>query len=73
MENSSGDPEKIALTHRLLDTRIAIQLDELIQQWVSFGGDGLTDEERSVFYKALSHISENLQQKLDSQIYTKNT
>ena len=54
-------------------TRIAMQLDELIQQWVSFGGDGLTDEERLVFYKALSHISENLQQKLDSQIYTKNT
>lgn len=53
-------------------TRIAMQLDELIQQWVSFGGDGLTCEERAVFYKALSHISENLQQKLDCQICTKN-
>jgi len=44
---------------------IARQLDTLIQQWVGLGGDGLTDEERAVFYKALSHIAGNLQQKLD--------
>lgn len=32
----------------------------LVNQWVGFGGDGLTEEEREVFYKALGHISENL-------------
>ena len=47
-------------------TQVAQQLDDQIRQWVSFGGDGLTDEERAVFYKALSHISENLIQKLES-------
>lgn len=45
-------------------TRIAVEVDALIQQWVGFGGDGLTDEERAVFYKALTHIGGNLQQKL---------
>lgn len=47
-------------------THVAQQLDDQICQWVSFGGDGLTDEERTVFYKALSHISENLNHKLES-------
>ncbi len=32
----------------------------LADQWVGFGGDGLTESERDVFYKALGHISENL-------------
>lgn len=45
---------------------VAQQLDAQICQWVSFGGDGLSDEERSTFYKALSHISGNLVQKLDA-------
>ena len=47
-------------------TRVAQQLDGQICQWVGFGGDGLTDEERAVFYKALSHISDNLVHKLES-------
>ena len=46
-------------------TALAIQLDSLIQQWVGCGGDGLTDEERSAFYRALAHIAENLHQKLE--------
>lgn len=46
--------------------RVARQLDSQICQWVGFGGDGLSDEERSVFYKALAHISGNLVQKLDT-------
>ena len=47
-------------------TNIAQQVDGLIYQWVSLGGDGLTDEERAVFYKALAHISENLQLRLEA-------
>jgi len=46
--------------------KVASQVDNLIAQWVSLGGDGLSEEERSIFYKSLAHISENLHQKFDS-------
>lgn len=46
-------------------TALATQLDGLIQQWVGFGGDGLTDEARASFYRTLSLIAENLHQKLE--------
>ena len=39
---------------------VAEKVDSLITQWVSAGGDGLTEEERTVFYRALNIISENL-------------
>ncbi len=32
----------------------------LVDQWVGFGGEGLSEEEREVFYKVLEHISDNL-------------
>ena len=32
----------------------------LVDQWVGFGGEGLREEEREVFYKVLEHISDNL-------------
>jgi len=48
----------IRLTEQGLE--IAQKLDGLIGQWVGFGGDGLTDEERTVFYRALGKISSNL-------------
>ena len=47
-------------------TQAARQLDEQICQWVGFGGEGLADEDRAVFYKALAHISGNLLQKLET-------
>ncbi len=37
------------------------KVDEVILQWVGFGGDGLTDEDRATFYRVLEHISDNLQ------------
>lgn len=37
------------------------KVDEVILQWVSFGGDGLTDEDRTTFYRVLEQISGNLQ------------
>ncbi len=39
---------------------LALKLDTLISQWVSTGGDGLTQEERDIFYKALGKIAGNL-------------
>ena len=47
--------------------KIAISIDEMIYNAVPAGGDGLTDEERAVFYKALSHISDNLETYLNNQ------
>ena len=51
---------------RLTDAgrQVAERVDDLIQQWVGFGGDGLTEEERTVFYRALDKISRNLGENL---------
>lgn len=39
---------------------VAAKIDDMIISAVNAGGYGLTDEERSVFYKALTLISNNL-------------
>ena len=41
---------------------IAVRLDGLIDQWVSFGGDGLNDSDRVAFYRGLDIISNNLRE-----------
>lgn len=46
---------------------LASQIDGLIEQWVGFGGDGLTEDERNVFYTALDLISSNLREKLNRE------
>ena len=48
--------------------QIAQKVDTLIAQWVGLGGDGLTEEERAVFYSALSRIAENLREKADQNV-----
>ncbi len=53
---------KITLTEKGL--LLAKQVDEVIEQWVGFGGDGLQEEERENFYHALELIADNLKQKL---------
>lgn len=45
--------------------RIAKQVDTLIEQWVGFGGDGLSEEERENFHHALQLISSNLRDKIN--------
>lgn len=42
------------------------KMEGLIQQWVGVGGDGLTEEERAVFYRALEKIAANLDEKLEN-------
>lgn len=49
---------KWALTEQGRD--ITKRVRALVDQWVGFGGEGLTEEERDVFYKVLGHISDNL-------------
>ena len=46
---------------------LARKFDQLIESWVTAGGDGLTDEERTDFYKALSSITENLRSRIEAE------
>lgn len=39
---------------------MARQVDRVISQYVCSGGDGLTEQERTVFYRALDKIAANL-------------
>ena len=45
--------------------KLACRIDQLIEGWVDCGGDGLTDEERAMFYSTLDKISSNLQERLN--------
>jgi len=55
-----GDPiySTDSLTER--GKEVAVLIDQMIADWVSRGGDGLSDEERISFYNSLSHIAYNL-------------
>ena len=55
------------LTLTAAGQELARKFDHLIEQWVSAGGDGLTDEERSAFYKTLSAITENLRARIEAE------
>ena len=44
---------------------VARRVDEVIARWVGVGGDGLTEEERTIFYRALDRISGNLRDRLE--------
>lgn len=44
---------------------ITEKIDELIEQWVGCGGDGLSEENREIFYRSLERISSNLHARLD--------
>jgi len=46
---------------------IAKQMDGLINQWVEFGGDGISEEERDTFYRILSQISNNLRENVENK------
>ena len=46
---------------------LAERIDTLIEEWVSHGGDGLTEEQRTSFYHTLNLISDNLREKLTKE------
>lgn len=46
--------------------RLSERVGELVAQWVGFGGEGLSDEDRDTFYRVLEHISTNLRNKYDN-------
>ncbi len=39
---------------------VSMRVCESVDQWVGFGGEGLSEKERAAFYKVLEHICENL-------------
>lgn len=43
---------------------IAAHVDTLIEQWVTLGGSGLSEEDRASFYKTLAVIGDNLRDTL---------
>lgn len=55
------------LTLTTAGQEVARRFDRLIESWVRVGGDGLSDEERSDFYKTLSTITENLRSRIESE------
>ena len=57
--------KKYRATLQLTETgkTVAKYIDQLIEDWVSTGGDGLTDDEREEFYRVLEHIAANLKQR----------
>ena len=56
------------LTLTAAGQEVARKFDHLIEGWVSIGGDGLSDEERSDFYKTLSTITDNLRARIEAEI-----
>ena len=56
------------LTLTAAGQEVARKFDHLIEGWVSTGGDGLSDEERSDFYKTLSTITDNLRARVEAEI-----
>lgn len=56
------------LTLTTAGQELARKFDQLIEGWVTAGGDGLTDEERVDFYKSLFAIAENLRTRIDAEL-----
>ncbi|MBR6790832.1 MAG: winged helix-turn-helix transcriptional regulator [Oscillospiraceae bacterium] len=46
---------------------VASRMDTLIEQWVGFGGDGVSDEDRATFYRVLEAIALNLRDKVEQK------
>ena len=56
------------LTLTTTGQEVARKFDHLIEGWVKAGGDGLTDEERTDFYRSLSAITENLRARIEAEV-----
>ena len=46
--------------------QVSQQINQLIEQWVDFGGSGLSEEDRSTFYRVLDLISTNLKTNIEN-------
>ena len=55
----------LTLTETGID--VARQMEGMIQQWVGFGGDGISNADRDTFYRVLEHISCNLRDNVENK------
>jgi len=62
---SSGKKYRALLQLTPEGHKLSERIERLIEQWVGFGGDGISAEERTVFYRVLEHISQNLRSQLE--------
>ena len=57
---SAGNAYRAKWTLTEQGKSITAHVCELVDQWVGFGGEGLREEEREIFYKVLGTIADNL-------------
>lgn len=64
---SQPDGKKYRAPINLTDKgeEVALRIESLIDQWVTAGGDGLSDRERTAFYATLGKIADNLKKKME--------
>ena len=64
---ATGGRYRASLTLTETGEAAARQVEKLIDKWVGFGGDGLSEEDRTTFYRVLEHISGNLRDTMDQK------
>jgi len=62
-----SDEKKYRSVIRLTESGkgVASHIDTMIERWVEFGGDGLSEQDREIFYNSLELISNNLRDNLE--------
>lgn len=61
-ETADGKKYRARLFLTPAGTEQAQRIDSLIAEWVSVGGDGLSEQDRADFYRILGLIAENLKE-----------
>lgn len=66
IQESGGKKYRAVLRLTPEGERVADHIDGLIADWVSAGGDGLSQTEREEFYRVLEHIALNLKHRYEN-------
>ena len=67
LQARSGKKYRAEITLTPEGTALSQKMDALIENWVSAGGDGLTEEQRGTFYQSLELIAANLKEKYENE------
>ena len=65
IEQGNGKAYRNPLRLTPAGVEIAQKMDPVIEDWVSIGGVGMSDEQRASFYETLSLIADNLRTELE--------
>lgn len=66
IEQVDGKAYRAPLRLTPAGVEIAQRMGPVIEEWVSIGGVGMTDEQRASFYDALALIADNLRKELEN-------